>query len=403
MLFWQQGFGQQAWAVYNSSNSPLPENSVRCITIAPDGTKWIGTDFGLAAFDDVNWTVYNTFNSGIPDNSIRSIACDSAGNVWVGTFANGLAKFDGSSWVNFNTVNSDLPDDYVRSIAIDTAGNKWVGTIGGLAFFDDVDWIVYDITNASIGSNNISALAVYPATNTVSIGTINGGMTLVNNGVWEHYTIWNSNLPDNSILGFSRDTAGTLWMATPASGLTAHLGGFAFLTLNTFSSSIQSNSLLGVSNDNLNDKLWIASIDSGIIRKENIGFTSFNMSNSPMPDNFVQSVYATSGGVIWIGTQTGGLVRLDELVLLADENPQRDNRIRVYPNPASLYVGISMTKNPAIINLYNASGERIPIQPETTGQDRYRMNVSNIHSGIYFITVVFDDGDFYTSKLVIKR
>src|SRR5687767_12085019 len=86
---------QNAWTVYNSSNSQLPENSVRCIAEDLNNVKWIGTDYGLAAFDGATWTIYQTFNSGIPDNSIRSIAIDDFNNKWIGTFNGGLAKYDG--------------------------------------------------------------------------------------------------------------------------------------------------------------------------------------------------------------------------------------------------------------------------------------------------------------------
>src|SRR3982751_1577058 len=84
-------FSQAGWTIYNTSNSPLPENSVRCIAIDHNDVKWIGTDFGLASFDNTNWTVYQTSNSGLPDNSIRSIAIDHQNNIWIGTFSAGLA------------------------------------------------------------------------------------------------------------------------------------------------------------------------------------------------------------------------------------------------------------------------------------------------------------------------
>src|SRR4030095_434692 len=89
---------QPGWTIYNTSNSPIPENAVRCIAIDGNGVKWIGTDFGLASFDDVTWTIYQTSNSNLPDNSIRSLAIDHQNSIWVGTFNGGLAKFDGSSW-----------------------------------------------------------------------------------------------------------------------------------------------------------------------------------------------------------------------------------------------------------------------------------------------------------------
>ena len=31
---------------------------------------------GVAKFDNINWTLYNSTNSGLPNNSVRSIAID---------------------------------------------------------------------------------------------------------------------------------------------------------------------------------------------------------------------------------------------------------------------------------------------------------------------------------------
>jgi ligand-binding sensor domain-containing protein len=38
------------WVVYDTSNSNLPSNFIRVITIDEQGNKWIGTDGGLAVY-----------------------------------------------------------------------------------------------------------------------------------------------------------------------------------------------------------------------------------------------------------------------------------------------------------------------------------------------------------------
>src|SRR3990172_2529261 len=102
---------------FNRSNSGLPDNKVRAITIDTGGTKWIGTwGGGLAKFDEGNWTVYNTTNSGLSGNLITSILIDSNGNKWLSTYGGGLVKYDGTNWTVFDTSNSDLPGDYIWSL-----------------------------------------------------------------------------------------------------------------------------------------------------------------------------------------------------------------------------------------------------------------------------------------------
>ena len=71
---------QAEWTIYDTDNSGLPDNYVRCIAIDNNNNKWIGTDVGLCMFNGTNWTVYNTSNSGLPDNDINCIAIDNNNN-----------------------------------------------------------------------------------------------------------------------------------------------------------------------------------------------------------------------------------------------------------------------------------------------------------------------------------
>ena len=52
---------------------------------------------GLAKSDGANWTGYNTADSGLPCNSVKCIAIDAQGNKWIAT-ARGLVRFDGPDW-----------------------------------------------------------------------------------------------------------------------------------------------------------------------------------------------------------------------------------------------------------------------------------------------------------------
>ena len=394
---------QQAFTIYNSTNSLLPENSVRCIAVAPDGKKWIGTDYGLASFDGTNWEVFYTNNSGLTDNAIRSIAVDSTGVIWIGTFSAGLVRYDGNTWTSYSTFNSDIPDDYVRTLVIDSLGNKWVGTIGGLAYFDGLTWEIYNTSNTNLGSNNISAMLIDTADGSLAIGTINGGFNLVDGPNWTHLTNGNSNLPDNTVLGFAKDSSGVLWLATPASGISAYIGGFLFLTQNTVSSGIQSNSLRALTYDRNTYQFWIASIDSGVIRKSGNTFTSFNTFNSPMPDNFTQSVAVDHDGIIWIGTQAGGLVRLDESLLTGVSLLSYEPYFSVFPVPADKFLHIHLTgvtgRQAQVFDLNSRLVKGISLNPNT---EMNRIEVGDLKSGVYQLRVDLSNGRLLNRKIIIN-
>src|SRR5689334_16015674 len=59
-------FSQNQFVVYNTSNSSIPDNNIYAIAIDSIGKKWIGTENGLAVYDDATWTIYNMSNSGLP-------------------------------------------------------------------------------------------------------------------------------------------------------------------------------------------------------------------------------------------------------------------------------------------------------------------------------------------------
>lgn len=388
------GISQQAWTFFNTVNSPLPENSVRCIASTPSGIVWIGTDYGLASYDGSIWTVYNTMNSGIPDNSIRSLLID--GNiVWVGTFMGGLGRFDGTTWNSYNTTNSFIPDDFVRSLARDTAGNIWVGTIGGLGLFDGTTWTIFNMNNTPLLSNNISGL--WSDSLGTIVGTINGGVGIYNNGNWQHFTIWNSNLPDNSSLGVIRDTAGVPWFSTPANGLTAYVGGIQFLTFSTITSGIASNSTAGLAYRPQSDEIWLGSSDEGLIRKSGLNFTSYGTSNTTLPDDVIQCVHVDAQGIVWAGMQTGGVVRLDPDLLMNLANIESSEKVFVYPNPATDFLHMDFESiEAAEVLVFDCLGAKVRENHFEAQNQQITIDVSDLMAGRYQV-LIRRSGQTYTA------
>ncbi len=56
------------WQEFNTSNSCLPSNTIRCLEVDHNKNLWIGTDNGLVFYDGTKWIIYNTSNSSIPAN-----------------------------------------------------------------------------------------------------------------------------------------------------------------------------------------------------------------------------------------------------------------------------------------------------------------------------------------------
>ena len=118
----------------------------------------MATDGGLVRTNGTNWQVYNTLNSPLPDNGISAMAVDAAGNLWVGFYMHGVARFDGSSWTFYNESNSGLPYDYVSAIAVDLTNHKWIAT-EGLAVFREGG---VSLSSLSRSEGPLKKFQVYP-------------------------------------------------------------------------------------------------------------------------------------------------------------------------------------------------------------------------------------------------
>jgi ligand-binding sensor domain-containing protein len=123
----------------------LPSDKIYSIYIAPDGTKWFGTDQGVATHKGSNtlenWTVYTTDN-GLVNNFVQAITADKKGNLWFGTKGGGISVFDGSKWTSYTKVNG-LNSNNILCLTVDNDGVVWIGTDDGVTSFNGENFISY--------------------------------------------------------------------------------------------------------------------------------------------------------------------------------------------------------------------------------------------------------------------
>ncbi len=371
---------------------------MRCIVIDALGKKWIGTDYGLSVYDDISWTNYFTTNSGLPDNVVRAVAFDSLQNAWIGTFNGGVAKFDGINWTVYDITNSMLPDNSIKSLAFDSAGALWIGTISGLAKFDGSNWLTFTSANSLLTYDNIAA--VLPVENKrVFVGTVNGGLAVVDNDtIKDVYTIANgSGIPDNTQVGFDEDSSGNVWIATPSNGIVVRriVGGWFWYYLGN--SFIPSNALSALKFTSDESALWFSTLDSGIVKRTGINYQSYNMTNSPMPDNTVQCITLDSNNVVWAGTASQGVIKFDETILgIATIHTLAE--VVLYPNPAHDFLHITCGQSLHQYKIFDSQG-RILTAGLTTDKD-FRVDVSSLSKGVYFLQLQVAGGNILSEKFI---
>jgi ligand-binding sensor domain-containing protein len=390
-----------AWTQYDTNNSGLPNNSVRCIAFENDSTAWIGTDFGLVKFSNGVWTNFNTLNSGLGNNDIRSIAIDTNKVKWIGTFANGISVYNDTTWTILNTQNSPLPDDFVRSLAIDQKNTKWIGTLAGLAKIDSTNsWFIYTMFNSVLGSNNIASIFVNPNTNDKWAGTVNGGLLLVEKDTnLTAFTNQNSGIPDNTILGIDMDVNQNLYLATPGNGLAVKLAGFGWLTFNIVSSNIPTSSLTSVAL-NAAGKPWVGTNTNGLAYNSNgNNFIPYDTGNSPLTDNLIQTIRMSADQKLWIGTQTGGLFILDPSLLTGVQALTATPSLNVYPNPCTDFLYIESMNPIQKIELWDVRGSSISL-PDATNN---KIKVQSLVNGMYQVRLTEQSGKTHLKKIIVNH
>lgn len=123
----------------------IPSDKVYSIYIAHDGTKWFGTDQGVASHTGnntlENWTVYTT-DEGLVNNFVQAITADKNGNLWFGTKGGGISVFDGTKWTSY-TMENGLNSNNILCLTVDNEGVVWIGTDDGVASFNGGKFVSY--------------------------------------------------------------------------------------------------------------------------------------------------------------------------------------------------------------------------------------------------------------------
>lgn len=133
------------YTFFNTLNSALTHNTIRCFYEASNGDMWIGTYNGLNRFRDGSFTGYDLKGAYKPmlDNNlildIVPVNDNSDAFLWVGT-ETGLAHFNTvtGAYTLFNTSNTTLSNEVIKCIYRHSDSVLWLGTDFGLNVFNTV-------------------------------------------------------------------------------------------------------------------------------------------------------------------------------------------------------------------------------------------------------------------------
>jgi hypothetical protein len=83
-------------------------------------------------------------------------------------------------------------------------------------------------------------------------------------------------------------------------------------------------------------------------------------------------------------------------------NPTETNQVSVYPNPATTYVRIDLTKAVTEISVYNSLGT-VVAQKTVKGETSITLNTSNYAAGAYSVKFTTTNGETLSRKFVVTK
>ncbi len=225
---------------------------------------------------------------GLSQNDGRQILQDQVGFIWIGT-QDGLNRYDGYEFKVYTydpDDNTGLSDDFITALYEDRSGTLWVGTKnGGLNKFDlttgQFTRYRHDPDDPhSLSHDNVQAI-YEDQSGILWIGTRGGGLNKFDRDTgqfvpYQHDPDNPHSLSHDAVSSLAEYPAGILWIATEGGGL------------NRF--DLRSNQA-----------------DTGyFVRYRH----DANNPNS-LSDDTVWSIYLDRSGILWLGTEKGGLNRFD--------------------------------------------------------------------------------------------
>ena len=278
----------------------LPENSATAIAQTADGYLWFGTFKGLVRFDGVKFTVFDATNTpGLPGPAIINLHLDRAGRLWVST-TRGLASLREGQWRAYGPADG-WSGDYVRWFAETEEGQLFFATFDGRVL-RRLNERLEALPDPRPGNRD----AFFPwVDETGRLCVLQSGFAAAWTGEgWQPL-----DLPVPPALGpdsgWAQVQDGSLVNA--GGRALARLRGGRVVERRALAAELQG--FWSIVEDS-RGFIWFSSYDHGLHRIAPDGTTRHFSLAGGFPSDWIRVVFEDRQGNLWVGTNSGGLVRL---------------------------------------------------------------------------------------------
>jgi ligand-binding sensor domain-containing protein len=336
-------FAQQYKAVSLSLPEGLSQSSVYDIIQDKKGFTWMSTQDGLNKYDGITFQVYRDEpfdTNSISSNNTGPLLCDGKGRIWAGTANHGLNLFipskEGFRHFAAGTGKNDLSSNIITALYEDANGTVWIGTANGLhrmvekgngehVQFSFERTFLKTNPEDSVPDKFIKAI-MSDGNNMLWVGTYSGlfKFSLSQKYLSDPPVTWfssrNKRIADNIVTALAVDNSGSIWVGGRNGINIIRYPGETISLLTKDNSSMNSNQVSNLFTSTQGD-IWTGYNDRGIqvVRNSSIIsgqplFEKVPVANQLQVLNNGNAISfredRITPGVIWVGFNAGGAVRL---------------------------------------------------------------------------------------------
>jgi ligand-binding sensor domain-containing protein len=335
-----------SWTIYENIYPDLLQNTPEHLFFDDQGILWVGwVTGGLMKFDGTNWTYiienFNTYRGGDCSGMVQ----DSSGSMWFTTSSNGFGRLTGTTWTwwdrnilpelgtdgfskvivaGYNSVyvstytgvvfkfNGTIEEwhvwqgSHIYNMAIGPDGGIWAGGLGGVEKLTGTNQVFYNVQNTGLPDRWLNYINVDNSNNKWFCSP--GGAVSKFDGVnWRDFNPYNFGaepwpFPTDVVNQVLFDKFGNTWAAIDGGGV----GKWDGQSWTRYEAGLTANWVISVGIDS-SQTIWAGLYNWGLgkLNQSTGTFTMYDVSNSPLPDNYVYAFAANADSSIWIGTGYG--------------------------------------------------------------------------------------------------
>ena len=279
--------------VFDRASAPpaLYSDEMTDLLVTETGEIWVTTRFGILHTTGRAWEVFDRKN-GLPTEYFTGASKDAQGTLWFLTFDCGVVSYASGRWTAYGRENG-LPGNMIADLVVDGTGSPWVVTRNGeVARFVQGVWEKHAIPlvgekTADTTLAGDSLMQFDPAIRFLpeAGASASGGS-------------------ERSEFCLGLDKTGSCLIATSSGVCRFAANGWQTVEFSRSMRGLRPTCIIGTAKG----EIWVGTAGNGLLIYRGGEWLKFGASTG-LSDDYIRSLCEDQKGIVWIGTQFGGITR----------------------------------------------------------------------------------------------